>query len=174
MTFNIEVPKIGDEIPLASMHIQSWKETYVTPESGLTSEMVDELLGHMLTNTDFRKNTISESLQNPDRVFYRVVKNDKSEIVGFIHGSKHEKANRLDAIYLLNEVKGTGISEKLMVEFLEWIDKSKKTELEVFSFNDRAISFYVKYGFIKSNKPPQVWKNKLPFFEMERPADELK
>ena len=44
--------------------------------------------------------------------------------------------------------------------------------LEVFSFNDRALGFYAKYGFVKTDKPAQMWKDKLPFIEMVRPADE--
>ena len=170
--FKIEKPKFGDEIGLAPMHIQAWKETYVTPESGLTAEMVDEWLGHMLTNTDFRKNTIAESLENPDAVLYRVVRNSKGEIVGFIHGSKNETFNILEGLYLLNEVKGLGVGGKLMEAFLAWIQKNKPSQLEVFSFNDHAIGFYEKYGFVKTDKPAQMWKDTLPFTEMVRPADE--
>ncbi len=172
-TFKIEAPSVGDENGLAPMHIQAWKETYVTPESGLTVEMVDEMLGRMLTNTDFRKNTIIESLENPDKVLYRVVRNSKDEIVGFMHGSKNEEFNELEAIYLLDEVKGLGVGGKLMEEFLSWTDKNKPSHLEVFSFNDGAIGFYTKYGFAKTDKPIQIWKEKLPFMEMVRPADEL-
>lgn len=170
--FKIEEPKIGDELAIATMHIKSWKETYVTPESGLTEEMVDENLGHMLTNTDFRKNTISESLEKPDEVLYRVVRNSNGEIVGFMHGSKNEEFNELEGIYLLDEVKGSGTGGKLMEEFLAWINKEKPSHLEVFSFNDRALGFYTKYGFVKTDKPAQMWKDKLPFIEMVRPADE--
>ncbi len=170
--FKIEKPKIGDEILLAPMHIQSWKQTYVTPESGLTEEMVDQYLGHMLTDTDFRRNTISESLENPSKVLYRVVRNAEDEIVGFLHGSKNEETNELDGIYLLDEVKGSGIGGKLMEEFLAWIDKNKPSRLEVFSFNERALGFYKKYGFTQTDKPIQMWKDKLPFIEMVRPADE--
>ncbi len=171
--FKIEEPKIGDEIALAPMHIKAWKETYVPQESGLTEEMVDELLGHLLANTDFRKKTISESLENPGKVLYRVVKNSKGEIVGFMHGSKNEVTNELEGIYLLDEVKGSGTGGKLMEEFLEWIDKTKPSHLEVFSFNDRAQGFYTMYGFVKTNKPTQMWRDKLPFIEMVRPADVL-
>jgi GNAT superfamily N-acetyltransferase len=172
-TFKIDMPKLGDEIGLAPMHIQSWKETYVTPESCLTEEMVDEKLGHMLTNTEFRKNTISESLENPSKVFYRVIRNNKNKIAGFFHGSKNEEFNELDGIYLLDEVKGSGISGKLMEEFLDWIDKSKPTRLEVFSFNERALNYYKKYGFVKTDKPVQIWKDILPYIEIIRPADEI-
>lgn len=171
-TFKIEEPKMGDEIALAPMHIKSWKETYVIPESGLTEAMVDDLLGHLLTNTEFRKNTISSSLEKPDEVFYRVVKNSNGEIVGFMHGSKNEETNELEGIYLLDEVKGHGTGGALMEEFLAWINKNKPTHLEVFSFNERALSFYTKYGFEKMNKPVQRWKGLLPFIEMMRPADE--
>lgn len=173
-TFKISMPKIGDEIDLALMHIQSWKETYVTKESGLTEEMVDEKLGHMLTNTDFRRNTISEAIKNPDKVFYRVIRNNSNQIVGFMHGSKNEESNEIDGIYLLNEVKGSGVSGKLMEEFLNWIDKSKPIHLEVFSFNERAINFYKKYGFVKTDMPEQVWKDTLPFIEMIRPTEKTR
>jgi len=171
-SFKIEAPHIGDEVALAPMHIKSWKETYVTPESGLTEEMVDQMIGHMLVNTDFRRNTITESLENPDKVLYRIVRNSKDEIVGFMHGHKDEEFNDFRAIYLLNEAKGFGIGGKLMEEFIDWADKNKPSHVEAFSFNDRAIGFYEKYGFVKTDKPEQLYKDKLPFIEMIRPADE--
>ncbi|MBP6926099.1 MAG: GNAT family N-acetyltransferase [Candidatus Pacebacteria bacterium] len=167
-TFSIDEPRIGDENALAPMHIQAWKETYVTPESGLTTEGVDAMLGHMLINTDFRKNTIAEALANPEKILYRVIKNSNGSIVGFLHGSKNEDVNELDGIYLLDEVKGSGTGDKLMETFLAWSDKSKPCRLEVFSFNERAISFYTKYGFVKTDKPTQLYKDKLPFIEMIR------
>lgn len=171
--FKIEEPHVGDENALAPMHIQSWKETYVTPDSGLTEPMVDEMIGHMLTNTNFRKNTIIEALAHPDLVLYRVVKNSEDKIVGFLHASKAEDFNELEGIYLLDEAKGSGTGKKLMEEFLAWIDKSKPCRLEIFSFNNRAFEFYTKYGFVKTDKPAQIYKGKLPFVEMVRPAENV-
>ncbi len=170
-SFRIELPQEGDELGLAPMHIQAWKDAYVGPESGLTDEKVDELLGHMLTNTDFRRNKINESLANPGEVLYRVVKNASGEIVGFLHGSKDEHYNELDAIYLLNEAKGTGVGGKLMKEFLAWSDESKPCRLEVFTFNDSTIGFYLKYGFEKTDKVLELYKGFLPVTEMIRPID---
>lgn len=168
--FEIEKPKLGDELALAPMHIKSWKETYVNSETGLTEEMVDDLLGHMLKDTSYRRNTIIQSIEDPNNVLYRVVKNNKSEIVGFMHGSKQEDCNKLQAIYLLGEAQGVGVGDKLMEEFLAWIETDKPTYLEVFSNNFRAIDFYIKYGFKITDKPVQMWK-KLPVIEMLRPAD---
>ncbi len=58
-------------------------------------------------------------------------------------------------------------------EFLKWADKSKPSYLKVFSFNEKALGFYTKYGFAKTDNPPGLWRDKLPFVEMIRPADEL-
>ncbi len=171
--FNIELPQPGDEIALAPMHVQAWKESYVSEASGMTDADVDEMMVGRLKNTDYRRNTIIESLEKPDQVLYRVVKNAEGKIVGFLHGSKDSDFNRFDAIYLLNEAKGTGVGGKLMQEFLAWADKSKPSHLEVFSFNTHAIEYYERYGFVKTNKPEQLYKNRFPFIEMVRPAEEL-
>jgi ribosomal protein S18 acetylase RimI-like enzyme len=170
-TFKIELPKVGDELALAPMHIQAWKETYVVPESGLTEEKVDVLLQHLLTNTEFRKNTITEALTNPDKVFYRVVKNQNGDVVGFIHGSKHEDHTELDAVYLLNEAKGAGVGGKLMEEFLAWADKDKPCRLEAFVFNTSAIGFYSRYGFQKTDTEMPLFRG-MPVLEMVKPVEE--
>lgn len=169
--FRIELPREGDEELLAPVHIQAWKDAYVVPESGLTEEKIDELLAHLLKNTEFRKNTIAESLSNPDEVLYRVVKNQNGEIVGFLHGSKHETRTELDAIYLLNEGKGSGVGGKLMEVFLEWADKDKPCRLEVFTFNDTAIGFYIRYGFERTDTQLPLYKGLLPVTEMIRAAE---
>ncbi|MEZ4195251.1 MAG: GNAT family N-acetyltransferase [Candidatus Paceibacterota bacterium] len=170
--FRIELPTEGEELALATMHIQAWKETYVVPESGLTNEMVDEMKGSMLTNTDFRKKIIQEALSNPENVLYRVVKNENGDIVGFLHGSKQESHNELEAIYLLNEAKGSGTGSKLMEEFLAWSDKNKYSRLEAFGFNSSAIGFYEKYGFKKTDTEIEPYKGTLPVIEMVRPAED--
>lgn len=170
-SFKIELPTEGDEVALAPMHIQAWKDAYIVPESGLTEEKIDELLQHLLTNTEFRRNTINEALANPDKVLYRVVKNEAGEIVGFLHGTKHEDHNELDAIYLLNEAKGTGTGGKLMEEFLSWIDKDKIARLEAFAFNESAIQFYERYGFEKTDAEMDLFKE-MSVIEMVRRTEE--
>jgi ribosomal protein S18 acetylase RimI-like enzyme len=169
--FKIELPKEGDEINLASMHIQAWKESYVNSETGLTENKVDEMMGHMLVNTDYRRKSINDALTDPNNFLYRVVTDEEGTIVGFLHASKHEDHNELDAIYLLNEVKGTGIGGKLMEEFLSWADKDKFCHLKVLASNELALGFYHKYGFNKTDAEIELYKDILPVIEMIRPAE---
>ena len=170
--FTIELPQLGDEVAIGPMHVQAWKESYVTKESGITEEDVDALIGHFATQTEFRKGTLVEALANPAKVLYRVIKNSEGKVVGFFHCEKTESTNEVEGIYLLDEAKGAGIGTKLMNEFLQWSDKSKPTHLEVFSFNRSAIDFYKKLGFVEVEGSTKLYKDRLPFIEMVRKAEE--
>ena len=55
--------------------------------------------------------------------------------------------------------------------FLDWVDKEKKTRLEVFSNNDSAIGFYEKHGFLETDAQLEPFREVLPCIEMVRPAD---
>ena len=169
--FHITLPKIGDELAIGTMHVQGWKEAYLNSELGITEEYIDDLIGHYVTDTAYRKNTLVEALKHPDRVFYRVVKNERGEIVGFFHCAKNETDNVLEGIYLLNEAKGAGVGTQLMNEFIAWSDKDKPYRLEVFSFNTTAINFYKKFGFKEVAGSPLLYKNKIPYIEMVRRAE---
>jgi len=45
--------------------------------------------------------------------------------------------------------------------------------LKSFPFNDRALEFYKRYGFVKTDKPTQMWRDLLPYIEMVIVADEV-
>lgn len=169
--FSIEAPQLGDEASIGPMHIKAWKESYLNEGLGVTEEWIDEQIGHFATDLEHRRNTIAEALEHPDKVLYRVVKNANGEIVGFMHGTKGEEFNELEGIYILNEAKKTGTGGRLMTEFLEWGDKEKPCHLGVFSFNEDALGFYKRYGFVQNDKPEGLHRDKMPFIEMERPAE---
>lgn len=61
------------------------------------------------------------------------------------------------------------VAQKLVSEFLDWIDQDQPTHLEVVSYNDRAINFYKKYGFVPTGL--SEFGDKIPCIEMMRPAD---
>ncbi len=173
--FKIENPKEGDEAAIGVMHLQSWRESYMDPERGVTEELINELRGNAVTEegNEFRRKTFAEAVAHPDTLLYRVVRNENGDIVGFMHCTKKEAYNELDAIYLLDEAKGSGTGGKLMEEFLAWADKNKPSLLEVFSANQKALGFYERYGFKQTDKAPQLYKGKLEYVEMVRPAEEI-
>lgn len=170
--FSIEPPQLSDAEKIGPMHIKAWKESYLSPELGVTEEWIDEVIGHLAVDFTHRRNTIREALEDPDRVLYKVVKNPNGEVVGFLHGTKGQEFNELEGIYILNEAKKTGTGGRLMTEFLDWSDKEKPCHLAVFSFNEDALGFYRRYGFVQTDKPEGLHRDKMPFIEMVRPAEE--
>ena len=168
--FEISKPTEEDAALIGPMHVQSWLESYLKLDEGITVEVLKDLVSFVDTDegTQFRNNVFKEQAAKPDEVLYRVVKDKNGKVVSFMHGKKEDDKNILDGIYLLNEVKGEGVAHRLVEEFLGWIDKEKPTYLEVISYNERAISFYKKYGFEITDKAVPDFKDKLPVLEMVR------
>ncbi len=172
--FTIDNPQEGDDVAVGIMHLRSWKETYINPAKGVTEEVIDELRGNAATEEGnvFRRNTFEKAAKHPDKILYRVVHDRDGKVLGFLHGSKQDEYTELEGLYLLNQAKSLGIGGKLMEEFLAWADKDKPCYLQVFLANQHAQGFYERYGFKKTDKPLQLFKDKLEYIEMVRPAEE--
>lgn len=172
--FEIRPPVDGDEVGIGPMQVQAWREAYLHPEIGVTDDAIQDAIAFVATEDgdNHRKGVFMETREKPNDVLYRVVKDRRGKVVGFMHAMKHETTNELGGIYLLNVVKGKGIGDKLMAEFLDWIDKTKPTTLQVIAFNDRALLFYQKYGFSKTDTHLEPFKVKFPLVEMVRPKEQ--
>lgn len=173
VSFLIDSPRDGDEVGVGSMHKQAWVETYLNPEEGITEEVINDLIGHVAEEEGnaYRRNIFAESRIAPEKILYRVIKNNEGKVVGFMHCTKEEAYNELGGLYLLDKAKGAGVGRRLMEEFLAWADKGKPCQLEVFATNEKAIGFYTKYGFKKTDKPAEHYKDKLDLVVMVRPPE---
>jgi RimJ/RimL family protein N-acetyltransferase len=167
-SFEIALPKLEDALEIANMHIRAWKETYLPQTTEISSETIDGWFSHYLTDLSFRESTITKSLEFPNEVFYKLIKNNKGKIIGFIHGSKSESENTLEAIYLLNEAKGKLNGSKMMQDFLNWCSRDRKIVLDVFAFNLTAIAFYEKFGFEIEPENVKFFKEKLKVLTMAK------
>jgi len=166
--YQILEPQSGDEVAIGPMQLQAWRESYLRPDLGATTDAIEAARGMVATQAgdQFRAALFLEARANPERIWYRVVKDEAGAVVGFIHGVITPEANVLEAIYLLDVLKGEGVGDELMQGFLAWRDASKPTTLEVIAFNDRALNFYTKYGFAKSVKEPVMFAGVFPVVEM--------
>jgi len=171
--FAITPPKEGDDVLVGLAHKQAWLETYFDPDNGITENEIENLIGHVAeeSGAEYRRNVFKEAELNPDKILYKVIRSDDGRVVGFMHCFKDEKYNQLGGLYILNEVKGQGVGDRLMQEFLDWSDKSKPCHLGVFATNERAIRFYEKYGFQKIDPAEPLYKETIPHIEMLKPVE---
>lgn len=76
---------------------------------------------------------------------------DEGKIVGFVVPSILNGQRRIGAIYVLPESQGKGIGGKLLEKSIEWHGRSEDIFLHVASYNQKAIAFYKRYGFVQTN-----------------------
>lgn len=120
---------------------KSWVDTYVNEKFGITKELIDKRLAY--DPEDIKKRQ-EELVEGPG---YCVAEID-NVIVGLVRTKKHEDGSgELKSIYLHPDYIGMGIGAELMKTALDWLKDCSKVLVKCASYNERAISFYKKFGF---------------------------
>ena len=85
----------------------------------------------------------------PNYQFWVLEKDD--QIVGFSQILYHENYVKLDKFYISEEFQNQNLGSHLLAHTLtNMINKDQKIKVEVVEFNQKAIGFYEKFGFKKS------------------------
>lgn len=174
--FNISRAVLDDVVGIGEAHLQSWLETYPNEEFGVTEDWIKEEFSYLVKDgvapsgrdngNTFRRKAI-ENLN--DDTLYEVVKDEKGVVQGFMHVDKKDGVVNLNAIYLTNDLKGTGVAYKLMDQALGFAEELP-IKLQVAAYNERAIKFYEKYGFKKGEVEEELFHGKIPIMNMSREA----
>lgn len=134
-----------DADAIARVHVQSWRETYagVLAESNFSQEVLQK-----------RTAFWSWYLGLAPRPGRMVVAEVAGEVVGFAnagdargedaeHGHPPARPLHLFSIYLLSEMHGSGLGQRLLDEVVQ----TAPAQLWVLQSNQRAIAFYQRNGF---------------------------
>ncbi len=76
-----------------------------------------------------------------------VAKDDSGRIIGCCFAEKQDSINKIEAVYILPDFQGLGLSKKLFDDTYNLLNQDNDTFLDVFSLNSKAINFYKKLGF---------------------------
>lgn len=158
---NVEIVKAQPEDAEAWCEVRklSWLDTYPNEEYGITRE--DILSKEFDTPEKIAK--WRESMANPNDYVYFSAKVD-GKVVGLSTGRAaklEDELNEVCAIYLLPEFQRQGIGSKLMQATLDTFDLTIPTVINAVVYNQKAISFYEKFGFKKNKLLPED-QGKLP------------
>lgn len=139
--FKIRYTKKEDVPQIQKLLHISWVDNYVNESLGITKELIDH---RFIYDPEDIKRRQEELVEGPG---YWVVEVE-NEVMGFVRAKKLEDGNgELKAIYLHPDYIGKGIGAELMKTALDWLDDCDKVIVKCASNNDRAISFYKKFGF---------------------------
>jgi len=140
-------PTLGDENGLVFVHKKTWLATYPNKKYKISRKDILSKDFDSEKKIESWRNTIKNSGKKSK---YICVAKCKDKVVGFCLVSKKEKFNELDVLYVLPEYQRMGIGKKLLDRAIGWLGEKKEGKLKVALYNDNAVSFYEKYGFVKT------------------------
>lgn len=146
---NIKMATNADAELIADMSRQTFYETFVSQN---TKENMDKFM-----NESFTKEALMKEVGEPGNIF--LLAYDEKEPAGYVrmreNNNPPELGNRnsieIARIYAATNAIGKGVGKTLMQKCIEIAQEKKKDVLwlGVWEKNNRAIDFYIKWGFEK-------------------------
>lgn len=78
----------------------------------------------------------------------------------------------MGSLYVSKEFHGSGVSHELMQKVVDWFDDNKPIELGVALYNERAKTFYRKWGFEEVPDSESLFDGMIPEVKMIRKGDQ--
>lgn len=175
----IEKAEPSDAADISRVSRKTWQATYPNEELGITVEDIRERTegkdGELIEKKiEQWRNTIESSGENHDVFVARV----DDEVVGFINPKIGKNGKRrLGAIYVSPEAQGNGYGAALLLTALEWHGGESDIYLHVTAYNQSAIEFYERFGFLQTGRQVEDRLSKtngfpeLPLIEMVLPLE---
>lgn len=156
--------------PATRMRLESWLETYVNNEAGVTREWIESRNQQQLSPEKAAARL--ERFNNPHYAAW-VAKDADGNVIGAATPYVDDDGvQHVGSLYVEKSWHGKGIAGDLMKKIIAWSDPNKPIVLGVVTYNERAKAFYRKWGFKEIPDSEILFDNKIPEVRMERKGDE--
>ena len=130
----------------------TWQATYPNEEVGISEEDI------RLRTEGEHGERIPQNVENwrkrietDDGTVAVFVAREAGQVVGMAAPGIIDGQRRIGAMYVLPDAQGKGIGGRLMERALEWHGHEEDIYLLVASYNDNAINFYKRFGFVQTD-----------------------
>lgn len=174
--YTIELAMPGDGEGICRVTAETWVDTYPNEEHGITAGMIrrNQYQSDGSLRNDFIELTEGAlNVNGRERAIY--VAKKLGEIVGVASLAPVDDRCKLRTLFVSPAEQGYGIGPELLKQLLSW-RPGKETFLNVATYNQRAITFYERFGFnITGSVAPEhsvtFYNNvALPEYVMARPS----
>ncbi|XKT74359.1 MAG: GNAT family N-acetyltransferase [Patescibacteria group bacterium UBA2163] len=167
---SIEEAQPEDARSITTLLYKTWMDTYPNEELGITEEQIEEYFAHRLSEEGIQSMARGIERIPPNTKMY-VVKVD-NEIVGVARGATYDDNNTLHSLYIDPDHQDKSLGYLLFSKIQTSLDSSKDTYLGVATYNQKAIDFYTRQGFVPTGKVKEYKKPPhIPEMEMVLKAD---
>ena len=129
---------------------KTWLATYPNQKLGITVDDIEYRNKDAFSGERLKKR--EKLITNPEPNEKYIIAKDENKVVGICYGIVKEDRNQLQAIYILPEYQGKGVGTKLWNEIILFLDRTKDIYVEVADYNEKAIGFYKKLGFVDTGR----------------------
>jgi len=173
MDIEIRKAQPDDVLEIQEVLYETWLATYPNKNYGITRECIEERFKNRRESNWIRKR--KEYVTHlPTYECYFVALID-GKIIGVCRAEAGHTSNWLRALYVLPSCQRQGIGKALWLRAKQFLDPGKVTRVLVASYNEQAIRFYHKQGFIESSRFAEAFKIKtgveIPQIELIRKSD---
>lgn len=165
----IRVATIRDSREICEIQRETWISTYQSEKENISKSDLEEYTKTWIStpNIEYFKTLIKKEDQT------WLVAEFNKRVVGHIRIIHKKIHDEIDMFYILPSYQNRGIGKKLLAIAIG--DNKNDTLVDVIDFNEKAISFYKKYGFIflrkeKNNARPLLSGKTLGLIRMKKPA----
>ncbi len=166
LSFSIHLMQTGDLEEATRMRMQSWRDTYVNDELGITLEWIEKIIEDELA---------SEKMDKRRERFVKggshgwVARDIRGKIIGVsMPFVMEDGTQRVGSLYVDKGWHGKGVDSALMEHVIKFHNPSQPIMLSVASYNQRAQAFYRKYGFDAIPNSEELFLGKIPTIRMIR------
>ncbi len=150
MNIQIVEPKKEDAYVMIDVRYKAWLVTYPNKKAGITADDIEQRYKDAFSEEKIKKMEDLITDHSPDEKMF--LAKDGEMVVGVCFGVIEEDKNKLEAMYVLPEHHNQGIGTKLWNKLLPFFENNKDIYVEVADYNNRAISFYKKLGFVDTGR----------------------
>jgi ribosomal protein S18 acetylase RimI-like enzyme len=144
----VEAAEPADAEVVRHIQAQTWYATYVSTEHGVTYEGLKLFQDGEHGELAERRIAFWRSrIETADDTHAVYVARAAGQMVGFVAPSFFDGQWRVGALYVLPEAQGQHTGSALMRAALGWLGEGRDLYCHVAEYNDRAISFYRRFGF---------------------------
>jgi len=148
--FVISVAKPEDALGTIEVQYKTWLETYPNQKIGITREDVEDRYKDAFEGKKLEKRIkVINEQRDTEKI---LVAKDGEKVVAYSYAVKSEEKNQLQAIYILPEYHRRGIGTNMWKQLKNFFNKENDVYVEVADYNEKAISFYKKIGFVDTSK----------------------